>query len=30
MNPFRLEQCLKIAESQFDRTWGNDDVGVLD
>lgn len=25
MNPVRLEQCLKIAESQCDRTRGNDD-----
>lgn len=25
MNPFRLEKCLKIAESQCDRTWNNDD-----
>ena len=25
MNPFRLEQCLKIAESQCDRTRNNDD-----
>lgn len=25
MNPVRLEQCLKIAESQCDRTRSNDD-----
>ena len=26
MSPFRLEQCLKIAESQCDRTRNNDDL----